>query len=427
VGLGFLLVLLMWWHDTAPASVHGVGPWLTSAGRLTGLLGTYLVVIEVLLMARVAWLDRLIGMDRLSVWHRRNGEYSITLLVSHAFLTIWGYAITANSGVVHETSSVVFTYPDMLAATVGLALLVVVGMMSARAARRRMKYQTWYFIHLYTYLALALSFAHQFATGADFATHPLNRAAWVALYLGVGLLLTYYRIVSPLRQLARHRLHVDRVVEEGPGLTSVYVSGRRLAKLQVQSGQFFMWRFLTRSGWWQAHPYSLSAAPNGRRLRLTVKNHGDESAPTVGLQPGTRVLAEGPYGAFTAERRRLRKVLLIGGGVGVTPLRALFESLTNSDDDVVLIVRARKPEDLLFREELDAMATSGGAKIQYLLGSREDRPEYLSPDHLLQLVPDIRDRDVFLCGPPAMCDVTRVALTSLRVPRRQLHTESFEL
>ena len=243
VALGALAVIYMWWHDTTPASVHGAGPWLTAAGRVTGLVGTYLVVIEVLLMGRIPWLDRAIGMDRLAVWHRRNGEYAICLLVAHALLTIWGYAITADVGIVSETNSVILSYPDMLAATVGLALLVLVGILSARAVRRRVSYQTWYFVHLYTYIALALSFAHQFSTGADFATHPLNRAIWIALYGSVAALVVGYRLVRPIVDMARHRFVVVGTVSEGAGLTSVYVSGRRLEDLDVEAGQFFLWRF----------------------------------------------------------------------------------------------------------------------------------------------------------------------------------------
>jgi predicted ferric reductase len=427
VGAGAVLVCLMWWLDTAPASVVGIGPWLTAAGRVTGLVGTYLVVIEVLLMGRVAWLDRLIGMDRLAVWHRRNGEYSITLLVAHAVLTIWGYAITAHTGVVSETNSVIFTYTDMLAATVGLGLLVAVGVISARSLRRRVSYHTWYFIHLYTYIALALSFAHQFATGVDFATHPLNRALWIALYGVVGLLLVSYRIGKPVRDGLRHQLRVARVVNEGPALTSLYVTGNRLAELRAESGQFFMWRFLTREGWWQAHPYSLSAAPNGEWLRLTVKHLGDHSSGLAGLRPGIRVLSEGPYGAFTGRRRTRRKVLLIGGGVGITPLRALFESLPGASGDVTLIYRARNLEDIAFREELESIAAARRAQLHYLVGPSRQHPEYLTSRHLLHLVPDLARRDVYVCGPPSMTKVTTAALEETGVPRRHIYQEDFEL
>jgi len=427
LGAGAALVLLMWWRDTTPASLQGAGAWLTAAGRVTGLVGTYLIVIGVLLMARVTWLDRLIGMDRLAVWHRRNAQYSLSLLVAHAVLIIWGYAVTAHTNVMSQTTSVVLSYPDMLAATVGLGILVAIGVVSSRAIRRRVSYQAWYFIHLYAYLALALSFAHQFSTGVDFATHPLNRAAWIALYAVVAGLVLAYRVVKPIRDGLRHELRVWTVVPEGPGTVSVYLTGRRLRELRAESGQFFMWRFLTRHSWWQAHPYSLSAAPNGQWLRVTVKGLGDHSEDVQDLRPGTRVLAEGPYGSFTWRRRRLRKVLLIAGGVGITPLRALFESLPGRHRDITLLYRATRPEDILFRQEIDAIAQARHARVGYLVGSRREHPEYFTARHLLTLVPDIHAHDIYVCGPPSMLDAVNHALTQLGIPRRQIHREHFEL
>jgi predicted ferric reductase len=427
VAFGAGLVLLMWWVDTPPAAVVGTGPWLTAAGRVTGLLGTYLLVVVVLLMARVPWLDHLIGMDRLAVWHRRTGSYSIGLLVAHAVLIIWGYAVTAHAGLLPETSSVVLSYPDMLAATVGLGLLVAIGSVSGRALRRRVSYQTWYFIHLYAYLGLALSFAHQFATGADFATHPLNRAAWIALYAAVGGLLISYRVLKPLCDGYRHQLQVAQVTREGPDAVSVYVVGRHLEDLGAHAGQFFMWRFLTRAGWWQAHPYSLSSAPNDHWLRVTVRTVGDHSRELPRLRPGTRVLSEGPYGAFTSERRRLRRVVLIGGGVGITPLRALFETLPGNPGDLDLLYRVRSPEEILFRDELDRIAWARQDRVVYLVGSRADHPEYLTAGHLRVLVADITERDAYVCGPPGMIETVSDALAELGVPRRQVHNEHFEL
>ena len=427
VAVGGLLVLLMWWHDTLPGSVRGLGGWLTAAGRVTGLVGTYLIVVGVALMGRIAWLDRLIGMDRLAVWHRRIGQYSVSLLVAHAVLIIWGYAVSAHAGIVAETSSVVLSYTDMLAATVGLALMVAIGVVSARAVRRKVSYQTWYFIHLYSYIALALSFAHQFATGVDFATRPLNRAAWILLYAGVAGLLVTYRVGKPIRDALRHQLRVSHVVGEGPGTVSVYMTGTGLAELRPAAGQFFLWRFLTRDGWWQAHPYSLSAVPDERSLRVTVKGLGDHTRDLPRLRPGTRVMAEGPYGAFTTGRRRLRKVVLIGGGVGITPLRALFESMPGDGRDISLIYRAGTPEEVLFRTEIDAIATRRGSRVAYLVGSRRDHPDWLGPRHLRGLLPDIADHDVFLCGPPGLVATVQSALDELGVPRRQVHHESFEL
>jgi predicted ferric reductase len=91
------------------------------------------------------------------------------------------------------------------------------------------------------------------------------------------------------------------VRREAPGVTSLYIAGRDLAALRPQAGQFFRWRFLTRDGWWQSHPFSLSTAPRAKikRLRITVMALGDYTAVLQRTKPGTRVIAEGPYGAIT--------------------------------------------------------------------------------------------------------------------------------
>ena len=103
-------------------------------------------------------------------------------------------------------------------------------------------------------------------------------------------------------------------------------------RLPARAGQFFVWRFLSGAGWTRGHPYSLSAAPDGRGLRISVKTLGDGSADLHRLRPGARVLLEGPFGRLSARARTRRKVALIGAGVGVTPLRALAEEVMKAID-----------------------------------------------------------------------------------------------
>jgi predicted ferric reductase len=426
VAVGAAVVVGLWWRDTPVGSLHGLADELTAAGRVTGLLGAYLVLVEVLLMGRVGWLDRLIGMDRLATWHRRNGEYSITLLVAHTLFILWGYALTDHRGVLAE-SRTVLAYPDVLAATAGLALFVGVGILSARAVRRRVGYQTWYVLHLSTYLALALSFGHQLSTGADFLHHPLNQVVWVGMYVAVGVLVAGYRVGLPLRNWLRHGLRVVAVVKEAPGVVSVYVSGRSLEELRAEAGQFFLWRFLTPQGWWQAHPFSLSAAPNPDWLRLTVKSLGDHTAQLQRIRPGTRILAEGPYGAFTRLRRSRRRVLLIGAGIGIVPLRALFESLPARPGELTLLYRASRPQEVVFRAELDELARRRGAVVEYLIGPRTQRPDPLGAPALAGMVPELEHHDVYVCGPPALVGTVVQSLRAAGVRRRRIHTESFEL
>jgi ferredoxin-NADP reductase len=217
------------------------------------------------------------------------------------------------------------------------------------------------------------------------------------------------------------------VYPEAPGVVSVVIGGRHLDELHAESGQFFRWRFLCRGLWWTSSPYSLSAGPRPDRLRITVKDLGDHSRALFDIAPGTRVFAEGPYGAVTAALRRKRKVLLVGGGIGITPLRALFETLPADPGDVTFIYRASNQDDIVFLDELKHLAQQRGANLRFAVGRRTDLGyDPLSAAAFTSNIPDLVDHDVYLCGPTGMTDAVISALRTAGVPRRQIHHESFE-
>ena len=161
---------------------------------------------------------------------------------------------------------------------------------------------------------------------------------------------------------------------------SVLISGRGLDRLRAEPGQFFRWRFLTKELWWQSHPYSLSAMPQPDLMRITVKARGDHSGSLANLRPGTRIIAEGPYGAFTPALTG-RRVLFIAGGVGITPIRAMFAALPKRmSGGVTLLYRASHPRDVVFSRELNAIASDRQAALHYLIGLA--RPARLRPARL---------------------------------------------
>jgi predicted ferric reductase len=420
VGLVNAAVIIAIWWRAGGIDVHNTADALTSAGRLTALLGAYLALVAVLLLARVPPLERLVGFDRLTGWHRHAARWCLLFLLAHTALTTAGLTVGDHTSLPREASRLITQYPGVITAVAGLVLLVAVAITSAVIVRRRLRYETWYFVHLYTYLAIALAFSHQIATGKDFVGEPAARAYWTALYLVTLGALVVFRIALPLVRDARLRLRVERVVEETPRVVSIWISGTGLDRLRAQPGQFFLWRFLTRGRWWQAHPFSLSAAPDGHRLRITVKDSGDFSRGLREIPPGTRVLAEGPFGAFTADARTRERVVLIAGGVGITPARALFETMPGA---IALIYRATDPDEHVFREELDELARARGAEVHYVAGNGGD----LSASALTRLVPDIAARDAFVSGPPAMVDATRTALRDAGVPSRHIFSERFAL
>jgi predicted ferric reductase len=389
----------------------------------SGLLAGYGVTVMVALMSRAPALERGVGADRLARWHAKGGRAIFCLILIH------GAAATATWAMVQGTSLWAATIdvlgmPGLIAATAGTAIFLSVGIISAQSMRRRLRYETWHFLHLLTYLAIALSFSHELA-GPDLAGLPLVQVAWSLLYtFSFGLVLRY-RVLAPLTQLWRHRLRVDHVVDEGAGVVSIILRGRHLNELNAESGQFFRWRFLTRTMWRSSHPFSLSAPPHHQFLRITVKAVGDGTQLIHSVRAGARVLAAGPYGAMTKERRQGRGVLLIGGGVGITPMRALFETLPVDGRELTLLYRASSAEEILFRDELEHIARHRGAQLIFLTGSSSDPRNAITAQSLRTMVPDLASRDVYICASPRFSSAATMALTQAGLPRRQLHHEEF--
>ena len=424
------LTLVTFWWATG-GGLTDLGGWasgLTSLGRLTGLLATVLLLAQVLLMARVPVLEQAFGQDRLAAAHRLVGFTSFTGMIAHIGLITWGYAAGDLLATPGELWDLTLTYPGMLLAVAGTACLVMVVVTSVRAARARLRYESWHLLHLYAYLGVGLALPHQLWTGQEFLASTARTVFWWTAWALTAVAVLVWRVGLPLSRSLRHRLVVSSVVPEGDGCVSVYLTGRHLDGLGVAAGQFLQWRFLTRRGWSRAHPYSLSAAPDGRSLRITVKDLGDGTAEVPGLRAGTKVLIEGPYGRLSGRARTSDRVALIGAGVGITPLRALAEDL---DADVVVLHRFR--DEPLFAREFAVLARERRIGLVPLPGRRRGRDSWLGAgvgpiDDLTALrarVPDIAERDVYVCGPAPWTDLVQRTLRAAGTPTDRVHTETF--
>lgn len=428
--LALSLGLVTWWWADGNG-LTDLGGWatgLTSLGRLTGLLASLLLLVQVLLMARLPSLEQAFGQDRLARLHRLVGFSSFNLMLAHLGLISWGYAAGSLSGLPATFWQLTVTYPGMLLALAGTIALCLVVVTSIRAARSALRYESWHLLHLYAYLGVGLALPHQLWTGQEFLASPGRTVFWWGLWAAAALSVVIFRVLVPLWRSRRHQLRVTSVVEEGDGVFSVYLTGHRLDRLRVRAGQFLHWRFLAGPGWSRAHPYSLSAAPDGRSLRISVKRAGDGSSELAHVRPGTPVVVEGPYGRLSERARSRHKVLLIGAGVGVTPLRALAEGLGYEPGDATLLYRYR--DEPLFVEELQQLRSERGLQVVGLPGRRR-RSSWLPVgaghdlDVLRQLVPDVAERDVFICGPDVWAGQVRRTLEQAGCPRRNIHVESF--
>lgn len=422
-GLGLGITIALGWTAESSGSLSAAGGAWTFAGRMSGLIGAYAMLVSVLLAGRLPVIERTMGQDRLIAWHRRLAPAALVLIVLHGLATLLGYAQRSGSGVPAEAWTLLTTLPGVLAATGGFGGLAAAGATSYRRARRRLSHETWWAIHLYTYLGLALSFSHQLATGAAFVGHPLARTFWIALWAGTAGAVLLCRVALPVWRSVRHRLRIAEIVPEGPGVVSIVLAGHRLERLPLSGGQFLHWRFLVPGMWWQAHPYSVSALPCDGRLRITVKDLGDHSGALSRLRPGTPVAVEGPYGAFTVDVASQHRVLAIAAGVGSTPIRTLLDDLPAGSAPVV-VLRGSTHEDLTLADEIEAVVARLGGTVHRLVGARDT----VRLDHraLRRLVPDIARREVFVCGPAPFAREVLDAAYATGVPTARVHHETFD-
>jgi predicted ferric reductase len=425
---GFLaanLVLIELMFAAAGPPAHNL---FGEIGRWLGLHLAFVMALQLVLIARLPFLDSRIGMDRLTTWHRWTGFALFWLVLLHPTFVVLGFARFDRVPFLSTFVTLSKQMPVLLG-LIAAALIMVVGGFSVRAVRRRVSYEVWHAVHLLVYVVIGLGLVHQVYEGTAFKINIFTELYWWGLWaFALGALLSG-RVITPLVRNRRHRLRVAAVLPESDDVTSVYLTGRDLDRLNARAGQFFLWRFPGHNPWWQVNPFSLSAAPDGRSLRLSAKGIGTTSRGLRELPVGTRVFAEGPYGAFTAARRVRDASVLIAGGIGVTPIRALLEDEALTGDIVVLYRVSGQGEPVLLGE-MRNIAAVRGAHLHVLSGrTGAGTPPYqpFSPQSLIALVPDIVDRDVFVCGPAAMTDAVLRSLRELGVPARQRHAETFRL
>lgn len=435
VWASLLFVVALWVSNSGVQNLtEGTGSALSSIGRLTGLLSSDLLLLQVLAMARVPWIERSVGQDRLAHWHRLVGFSSFNLMLVHIVLITLGYASLAQTGVLGEFWSLITTAPGMLLAAAGtVALFAVVGT-SIRAARRRLRYESWHLLHLYAYLGAGLALPHQLWTGSDFLFSPWATAFWWGLYAAALAAVLVYRVAVPLSLTLKHRLVVSHVVQEAPGVLTLYMTGKHIANLRVAAGQFFVWRFKTGGGWTRGHPLSLSAAPSTAGLRVTIGTRGDDGERLAGIGVGTPVLIEGPYGKLTSDARVRPRLAVFAAGLGIAPLMALLQEAAVDRLPATLIYRARSEEELALRDDVERLAATSGLQVIELLGPRSRTGASWLPaqfghvpgrEAVRRLIPDLPDHDVYVCGPAPWAEAVIADLRAAGVAPEAIHLELF--
>jgi predicted ferric reductase len=408
-------------HGGLVALTEGWRAALTSLTSLTGLLASAAGLVGVALVTRPRQVEAAVGLDRVFAWHRRLGAAACLLVGAHVAAAVASSSMEL--GPAEAISELTGRQPYMAMATVGAALVGLVTITSIRVVRRRMSYETWYFVHLTAYFGLALAFAHQIFVGTDFVDDAIARLVWIGVHVAVVAAVLWGRW-GRLFAAATHPLTVVSATREGEDTSSLWLGSKSGRAVDGQAGQFVLVRALRPRLWWHAHPFSLSAAPRDGVMRVTVKERGDATRELARLPIGSRVVVEGPYGAITPAALGDKPPLFVVGGVGIAPALALVETL-GPDARPVVLWRARREQDLVHRHELERAVASRGGRVAILLGPTATLAanDPFSATSLRAAVPDVATRTAVICGPERLLHAARRGLLAAGVSPEDIHFE----
>lgn len=425
--LNILIITAVWvrnmhWHGQLSGAFI-----FTALGHITGLLSAFTILCLLILMSRIWILEDAFGMEEITKVHRKISYWAIYLLIAHAILLTIGYQLTLGESFASMFIKFATGFEDVFRADLGLVLFLLVMVTSIVVARKKLKYEVWYVIHLLAYLAVLLGFQHQLAVGIDFVGHPLFIDYWYALYILAALLLIVFRIGWQLLVFNKHRFRLVRVQQETHDTHTFILKGKNLQQFHYQPGQFAIWHVLAPGVWWQSHPFSFSSIPNNKEIHFTAKSSGDFTTKLATIRPGASVIIDGPHGKFTKHTRDNDKLLYIAGGVGITPLYSMISDLAPQRKDIVLLVACRTAKDIIFHKEIEAFKKFYGIDVHYLFSADPKATyKYVDATALQVLVPDLQERTVYLCGPPPMMDSVSSILRAQGVSKKQIHTERFD-
>ena len=405
---------------------------LTAVGIVTGLVGTDLILVMLVLAARIPAIDRVVGQDVAMAFHRQLGKPALYLILAHGALLTIGYAMTDGSNVVAETI-LFFQGSDMALGYLGLGLLVAVVVTSVVAVRRRFSYEAWHLIHLLSYVAVLTALPHQLSASGVLAEGMAQRVYWIGLYVLAFGAIAVFRFAVPIVRSARHDIRVSALEQVAPGVVSIHLTGQGLDRLQTAGGQYAIWRFWTGTTWWHAHPISFSAVPTTRSARITVRDLGRGSAAVGRVRPGTRVSIEGPYGIFTDAHRVAPRMAVVAAGIGITPVRSLLEHSDLRPGEATVLLRGGDPGETYLWNEIGELPSMRGNAIFSVMGPRpRGLGTWLSAEALARGVtitsvfPELLESDLYVCGPQSWADLVIRDARAAGLPAAQIHVERFD-
>jgi len=391
-----------------------------SLGQVSALIGTVLFCLNFILAARWKVIEQLFfGLNREYIVHHLVGALGFILLVLHPVFLIISYIMIS----LESALNLVTPSSANIAVTLGGVALMMLIILLIITFYLRLEYDTWKKTHQLLGIPLFIASIHAYSVGSTLAQLPVLKAYMGVLFF-VGIFAYVYRIIVRQSNMTKYRYIVE-AVDRRQSVTHITMTPVE-QHMKFTPGQFAFIEPHHVGVPNESHPFTMISAPGDTNLSFAVKSMGGFTETVKLLEKGTDVMVEGPYGRFGYRFVRNTKQIWVSGGIGITPFVSMLKSLPEDGKySIVFIYSVRDEQD---GGVLDSLIHEAGPNANVTLvkwvSSEKGR---LSAENILQYVPDMQKRDIFLCGPPVMMSSIKQQLRASGISARHIHSEEFSL
>lgn len=422
MGMNIIIILslipVVIWGFMAPLADRfaDINSTTTSLGQILGLVGMALFAINLILAGRFKWLDKHFkGLDKVYVNHSKIGAIAFSMLLFHPLMLVVKYlAISTNA-------AALFFVPFVnMPITWGILSLFLMIVLLSITFYFKWKYHIWKMSHKFMTLAFFLGVIHTFMISSDVSVNMFLRYYILGLALFALIVITR-KFVYEKFTLGRYKYKVKNISQLNKDILEIEMEALD-EKMVYTSGQFSFFEFLGGGVSPESHPFSISSSSNDNNLKITVKNLGDYTSELNNLNQNDGVIIDGPYGNFSYKNVTNKNQVWIAGGIGITPFYSMAQVLEEGYN-VDLYYSVKEADEAVYVKELEDIAAKN-PNFKFNLWCANERG-YISGDLIAKSSGDIKNKDLFFCGPPMLMENLKNQFVTIGVGIKGIHYENF--
>jgi len=415
--LGWLIIIFLsllptvFWYFSKPISARFISSatTLTSLGQITGLVGMAMFALTLILSSRLKFLENYFGgLNRVYIAHHIFGSIAFILLLFHPLILAGKFAQ------VSIRSAALFLLPNSdWPINFGIIALFLMMIFLVLTFFAKLPYQIWKFSHKFLGLAFFFAALHSFFIPSDISQDPILRIYIITL-AGIGIIAFTYRAVLTKFFVRYFEYSVEEVKILAENVVEITMSPKG-KRINFTPGQFVFVSFVDNNISAESNPFSISSAVSEKNLRLTIKSLGDYTSQLRNLKAGALAKIEGPFGKFSNQDVKNKNQIWIAGGIGITPFLSMVKSLENAEYKIDLYYCVNNEKETIFFEDFR------------IIPFYSEKQGLINAGFIQKISGDLFRKEIFLCGPPAMMKGLREQFLKLKVSRKNIHSEEFQL